>query len=106
MYMEYNLAEFRKNLSKAFNLAQAGHDIFITRTGLKFRLYLEEVSFSEKDGLPVLKLRNKSTFAKPKDIKPVAEKLTDLKSDWKLCKHGADPKYCKFAKGGKPCGKA
>lgn len=29
--------------------------------------------------------------------------VQEVKPSFKLCKHGADPKFCRFAKPGKPC---
>ena len=38
-----------------------------------------------------------------KEPEEVIEKVAKTKSDWRPCKHGTDPKFCKFAKPGKPC---
>lgn len=35
-------------------------------------------------------------------VPPVAKNIP-RESDGKLCKHGADPNFCKFRKNGKPC---
>lgn len=32
-----------------------------------------------------------------------AEGLSEAIADIEFCKHGANPKFCRFAKGGKPC---
>lgn len=53
---------------------------------------------------PVIKksgeIKTRQTIV-PSSVIPLLEKVTG--SDWKPCKHGADPKFCKFAKPGKPC---
>jgi len=33
----------------------------------------------------------------------IPKKIAEVKSDWKPCKHGADPRFCKFSKPGKSC---
>lgn len=55
-----------------------------------------------------VKYFNKPTLQIPVGLDPTKEPHEALneiveKLDFKLCKHGADPKLCKFAKPGKPC---
>lgn len=96
LYMEYKLADFRKKTKEAFDWAMRGHDVFIIRNSMKFRLYLEEVTFSEKNGLPVLKVRDKSTTEeRAKEIlaEPKVKSLTDIPgviraSELRYCPNG------------------
>lgn len=41
-------------------------------------------------------------FAQEYPPEPIM-KIAEIKPDWKSCKHGADPEFCKFSKPGKPC---
>jgi hypothetical protein len=40
---------------------------------------------------------------RPSPAGPIVEVLSEVLPEIKLCKHGSDPKFCKFSKPGKPC---
>lgn len=87
LYMEYKLADFRKKTKEAFDYAMRGRDVFIIRNSMKFRLYLEEVTFSEKNGFPVLKVRDKSTTEKEAiKVIPQAKKMIETLTEPKIIK--------------------
>lgn len=94
----YTMAEFRKNLRKAFNDANEGHEVVVERYDQKFQL----VSLVS---LPLGGSAFESTPKEIKPIKPLTPKLTPEAENIKSNKDGTispkDPtKPAKFQVGG------
>lgn len=66
------------------NLALGGTDVPVVNSAIKQRKEIEKI------------LEPHLTVMKEK-------KMATGDTDYKLCKHGAYPQFCKFAKPGKPC---
>jgi hypothetical protein len=104
----YTLREFRANTKKAFDDANSGHEVVIDRSGQLFQLI----------SLINLPLGGSSFESTPKEIKPIKQLSSEfipvtevipvgpvgkgspgvLIDRWEVCKHGADPSFCKHAK--------
>lgn len=76
----YTLRNFRANTKEAFDSVDRGEEVLIERSGSVYAL------------IPAQIIRPIKT---PAEIPGFLE--------FKACKHGADPEFCRFAKNGKPC---
>lgn len=84
-------------MRQAFEDSYQGHEVVVERYNQKFQL----VSLVDK---PLVGHSFESVPKQaPKIIKTAKEVPVAIASDYKQCKHGADPSMCKHAKPGKPC---
>jgi PHD/YefM family antitoxin component YafN of YafNO toxin-antitoxin module len=90
----YTLRDFRAKTKEAFDYTEDDVDIVIERNGKRFVLITESFykellkPSAEMAAIPEATIENVIKQAQP---------------DFKVCRHGAYPMYCKFAKNGKSC---
>lgn len=61
--------------------------------------------YNHKSTFPAVQLNDNKVFMDESDTPESAfsHLQNEFERNRKICKHGADPKLCKFAKPGKPC---
>lgn len=82
-------------IHNALNRAVLEHVAGIKETGLTEKMLDDTLKSLEDKGIKPIKT--------PKGIKIPGSNTVLVPEYIKLCKHGYDPKLCKFAKPGKPC---
>lgn len=92
----YTLRAFRAKTKEAFDKADEEIDVIIERNNVRYIL-IHESYYNEL-------LKSETPIVASPALKTALKELNKTTPIFdNFCKHGADPKFCKFAKPGKPC---
>lgn len=102
-YMKYTVSEARKNLRKLLNQADSGEEVIIERFDEEYvllaRMGASDVKKYFADKVPMSEVVAKEQTPRARRAVETAVKQSiEDQNSIRFCKHGYDPKMCKFAK--------